>query len=201
MFGLSLEAYLWCRVVWWGGHLPAPPKGTVWSLTMMMKHGHIGKTEIVGDQQADSAQGSMHCPYHYWYLIKSKTNCYWELMVLPRVLASADVVLILPRGSYYLFLLRRGWWHPLWVVSCQILFCQFFYGGVLVASHLPPFSGSWESCCHLGVLEGHSPNWDSHCVSRGNPSGFQIQSPHRISYNQHAPFFFFSLVGQGEEAG
>ena len=43
-----------------GRHPPTPcPKVTVWSQTMMMKHGHIGKTKIVDDQQADSAQGLM----------------------------------------------------------------------------------------------------------------------------------------------
>ena len=66
------------------------PKVTIQSLTMMMKHGHIGEIEIIDDQQADStsavgsAQGlmqhhrygntdhqspthmpvQMHCPYH-----------------------------------------------------------------------------------------------------------------------------------------
>ena len=42
---------------WHGGdrHLPPSPKVTIQSLTVMMKHGHIGKTKIVGDQQADSA--------------------------------------------------------------------------------------------------------------------------------------------------
>ena len=41
---------------------PVSPSGL---LTMMMKHDHIGKTDNVGHQQAGSAQGPMHCPYHY----------------------------------------------------------------------------------------------------------------------------------------
>ena len=122
-------------------------------------------------------------------------------MTLPRVLALADVVLIPPRGGCFLFLLRGGQWCLLWVVSHQILFCQFFYSGILVANNLSPFSGSWDSCQHLGVLKGHSPDWGSHCVSRGNPGGFQIQSPHRSSYNQHTSSFFFSLVRWGEKMG
>ena len=38
-----------------GRHLPTPLQATIWSLTMMMKHGHISETKIVGDQQADPA--------------------------------------------------------------------------------------------------------------------------------------------------
>ena len=118
-------------------------------------------------------------------------------MALARVLPLADIILIPPRGSYHLFLLRVGQWHPLWAVSHQIFFCPFFYSGILVANHLPPFSGSWEGCHHLGVLKGHSPDWGSHCISGGNPSGFQIQTPHRSSYSQHTLSFFFCLVRWG----
>ena len=32
-----------------------PPSITVWSLTMMMKYDHIGKTDYVGHHQAGSA--------------------------------------------------------------------------------------------------------------------------------------------------
>ena len=50
-------------VVGAGTYLPS--KVTIQSLTMMMKHGHIDDTKIIGGQQADSAQGPMHFPYHY----------------------------------------------------------------------------------------------------------------------------------------
>ena len=68
------------------------------------------------------------------------------------MLPLADVVLILPRGSYHIFLPRRGWWHLLWAFSCWILPCQFLYSGILAANHLPPSSGSWEDCHHLATL-------------------------------------------------
>ena len=54
---------MWSSMVGAGIHLPPNPMVTIWSLTVMMKHDHISKTEIVGDQQADSTQGPMHCPY------------------------------------------------------------------------------------------------------------------------------------------
>ena len=44
---------------------PFPPSFTIQSLTMMMKHDHISKTDNVGHQQADSTQGPTHCPYLY----------------------------------------------------------------------------------------------------------------------------------------
>ena len=45
--------------------LPFPPSFTIWFPTMMMKYGHISRTDNIGCQQADSAQGLTHCPYLY----------------------------------------------------------------------------------------------------------------------------------------
>ena len=78
-------------------------------------------------------------------------------MALARVLPSADVALLLPRGSYHLFLLRGGWWCPLWAVSCQILFYQFFHGGILRANHLPPFSGPGRAATIWGFSKATLP--------------------------------------------
>ena len=56
---------MWSSMVGAGIHLPLSPSFTIWSLTVMMKHDHIGETNNVGCQQAGSAQGPMHCPYLY----------------------------------------------------------------------------------------------------------------------------------------
>ena len=47
------------------GRCPPLPHFTIQSLTMMIKHHHIGETNNVGHQQAGSAQSPTHCPYLY----------------------------------------------------------------------------------------------------------------------------------------
>ena len=54
---------MWSRVVVAGICPPLPPSFTIWSLTVMMKHDYISKTDNVGHQQSDSAQGPPHCLY------------------------------------------------------------------------------------------------------------------------------------------
>ena len=69
---------------------------------------------------------------------------------ISQVLPSADITLLMPRGSYHLFLLRGGWWHPLWVVSCQILFYQFFHCSILMATIFFPLVGPGKAATIWG---------------------------------------------------